>query len=290
MMLSVLKKWWCLLSPLLVVAGGAQSQAAPLRWTAYFAQAENPLLWQGFDVVLLDLDQHPDLTPIRASGAKVLAYISIAEIAPYRDYYTAFSKELYFFLGKQERWGSEKIDIRNIKWQEFVIRNLVPRVKEQGFDGIFVDTLDTALELERQDPVRYADSANHAKQLLVALREALPRPSLLMVNRGFEVLPEIADVVDMVLAESILVPRSGVVTSESNEVYETIAKHLQQLQKRNRHLRIFTLDYPDLNDKTMIEQVFCTQRAHGFSPAVADVALQSVHDMGDVDAESCQFR
>ncbi len=270
------------LALLFMLVGCAQAQLpTEQRWVAYFAQAEEPKLWRGYDVVMLDLDKHPDVLPIKNGGAKVLAYIAVAEIAPYRNYYSLFAREPGFFI-RENAWGSWVVDMRNPKWQAFITDNLIARAKAEGFDGIYLDTFDTALAMQ------LPGTHPRAVELIHRVRERLPKPYLLMVNRAFEVLPQVASDIDIVLAESILVDRARDADAlVDNSIYLPLVKQLHALKQHNVNLRIFTLDYPDLNDKTLIKHVLCTQRANGFSPSVADPRLQSIFEAEEVDSQAC---
>jgi endo-alpha-1,4-polygalactosaminidase (GH114 family) len=49
-----------------------------------------------------------------------------------------------------------RVDVRDRRWQGILLDEEVPRLLGGGYQAIMLDTLDTALYLERTDPVRFA--------------------------------------------------------------------------------------------------------------------------------------
>ena len=72
----------------------------------------------------------------------------------------------------------------------------------QGFSGIFLDTLDDAAELERQNPNLYGGMRAAALELVKAIRGAWPK-AVVMVNRAYDLLPDIAADINIELGESV---------------------------------------------------------------------------------------
>lgn len=245
------------------------------RWAAYYGKAEDWRSFQHLDVVVFDADQHPPIAPLKAHGVKVLAYLSVAEIAPYRS----FSEEMLampdFVIGRQPQWNASIVDIRNPVWREHMLVKQLPAIIAQGFDGVMIDTLDSALAQYALDPARFAGTREAAIQLIRDIRQNIPASSLIMVNRGFDIAPDIADKIDILLAESIMVDaRQQPFQLFEKSVYLSHVERLQQLQRKNAHLSIFTLDYFDTGDMNARQDIECTQRSHGFSPYVATLDLQ----------------
>ena len=121
------------------------------------------------------------------------------EIAPSRRWYKQIKPS--WVLGKNRVWDSEIMDITNPNWQQFIVEELVTPLVKQGYDGFFLDTLDSFQILAKTDEAR-----NKQAQALVTLLQSIRTkyPNIqLVANRGFEVMPQIAPLLDAVLAESL---------------------------------------------------------------------------------------
>ena len=59
-------------------------------------------------------------------------------------------------------------------------------------------------------------------------------------------------------------------------LYQSQVAMLQDAQRRNPALRVFTLDYWDPSDAEGLREIYHRQRAQGFSPYVATIALDEV--------------
>lgn len=273
--------WWALLAlaAVFLVAGCApQRPHAPAyqSWAAYYGADAAPEEFVGYDVVVLDSDQHPDVAAIQAQGSKVLAYVSLGEIAPYRHYAQEMSAWPGFVLATNQDWGSQIIDIRNPKWKDYLVDTWIAEAMAKGFDGVMIDTLDTSLAWQAKDAA-YAGMSDAAIAIVKEMRRRLPKQKLIMVNRGFDVLPDLVGDIDIVLAESVLVdaskPDRPYFSEAENGQYIAL---LQDLNKNNPHLSIFALDYPNLSDKTMCNSVYQAQKNHGFVPYISTADLQKI--------------
>ena len=246
------------------------------HWAVYYGSDAAPEEFKGYDLVVLDADRHPDIDAIKAQGSQVLAYISASEIDSGRKYFKQFLEQLDIGIGVNEAWQSHVIDLRQQQWQDFIVGEWLDADMAKGFDGVFIDTLDTAISYEQNDP-QYQGMKLAAIQVIQRLRENMPEGKLLMVNRGFEILPDIAGDIDIVLAESILVDagKSGSPFFPAH-IYKNYTHRLQMLRQKYSHLSIFTLDYPETIDKTTQLRICRAQRTKGFIPYVSTKDLQHV--------------
>lgn len=249
-------------------------------WVVYYTNDIKYDAFYKYNVVVFDSDTYPNFKK-RNRSQVILGYLSTSEAETYRSYFQQI-QGLGVLLSKSELWDEHyAIDIRNPVWREYFIHTLVPQVLAKGFDGIFLDTIDSAIDLEEQDPEKYAGMKLAAVQLIQELRQAYPNIKLLM-NRGFPLLPDVAKNIDYVLAESARVEHNF--TTGKNKYfpqpdYDSVVRLLKAAKKQNSHLQVLTLDYwyMNRNHAPTIRKIYAEQRKNGFIPYVADPALMRLY-------------
>jgi hypothetical protein len=114
--------------------------------------------------------------------------------------------------------------------------------------------------------------------LVKEIRKAAPAATL-MVNRGYDLLPQIAGNINIALGESVYgtydfatktyrrVPEPG---------YREQVALLSKLKSINPSLRICTLDYWNPADRDGIRRIYREERSHGFDPYVATISLDQL--------------
>ncbi|HFC53247.1 MAG TPA: hypothetical protein ENJ43_02310 [Gammaproteobacteria bacterium] len=248
------------------------------RWLAYYSDKASPADFRAYDLLVLDSDHRPALAPLAEHGKTLLGYLSLGEAEQYRHHFAAVRGQ-GLLLGENPNWkGSYFLDIRQRAWTERVIYELIPFLLHQGFDGVFLDTLDGPLHLERKDPERYRGMGEAAIRLVRTIRRQFPHIRI-MLNRAYEILPEVAGDIDIVLGESVYADYDF--GSESykrvpQQLYQAQLAYLKQAQRINPRLKVFTLDYWEPDDERGIAEIYRAQRANGFVPYVATVALDRI--------------
>jgi uncharacterized protein (TIGR01370 family) len=119
-----------------------------------------------------------ELVDLRSRGTLVVAYLSVGEVEPDRPWYSDGRYDPGWALGKNENWGSYFIDAGQSGWRSLMV-DLTGEYLQKGFDGIFMDTVDTASSFPETRPGMI--------QLITTLRAAYPQ-ALLVQNRGFNLL------------------------------------------------------------------------------------------------------
>jgi uncharacterized protein (TIGR01370 family) len=263
--------------------GDASAGARPvdprnLRWTVYYGAEAPPEVFDPYDLVVLESFGHPPLQPLRDRKKILLGYISVGEINSSRPYYAEFAEQ-NLLLDENSNWpGSYSIDIRDPRWAKKLIEELIPAILHDGFDGIFLDTLDNQPHLERLDPEKYAGMTPAAAKLVRMIRQNYPRIKI-MVNRAYDILPDIGEQIDYVLGESVYAGydfKNKKPHQLSRADYEHQIKFLSDLKKRFPKLQIMSLDYWDPADTKGMATIYATQRANGFIPYVSTVELNRV--------------
>lgn len=208
----------------------------------------------------------------------VLGYLSLGEVQRDRGWFREV-QGMGILLGENPNWpGSYYVDVRNAEWPTLVKAKLVPAILAQGFHGVFLDTLDDPLELERRDPENRRGMAEAAIRLVRDLRRNFPCMTIMM-NRAYAMLPAVAGSIDIALGESVY----GTFDFQSRAYrpvpaaeYREQVRLLQQARARRPSLRICSLDYWDPADRDGIRRIYRLQRANGFDPYVATVGLDQI--------------
>lgn len=268
-----------LLSPLAV----AQAPAADAPTSVAFYYGPNPPLadLQAFDVAVVEpefVSNPASRTRTAANGRhELFAYVALGEVQPSRPYYKQLPAGV--LRGDNAAWGSRVIDQAAPGWRDFFLDQIVAPLWAQGWRSFFLDTLDSYQLFAKTD----AERARQVQAMVATLREFKRRypEAKLMLNRGFEFLPEISPLVYAVAAESLY--RGYDAGRQSyGPVSETDRAWLlgQMETVRDRyHLPVISIDYVDPQRTGARELARDTARkisSHGFVPWVADGALMSI--------------
>ncbi len=168
---------------------------------AVFYDANPPIeILSQFDRLILESAniKPTDLQALTANGATTYAYFSIGEVGPDRVYSEPVNEQ--WVASVNSAWNSRVMDLTSAGWQQFVIRR-IDELVAQGFDGVFLDTMDSFQLISTDDTVR-----QNQQQALAGIIASMKKrhPSLrLIANRGFEVLDSIAPHLDAIAAESL---------------------------------------------------------------------------------------
>lgn len=261
-----------LLSSLLMTSHAASANEE--RYAVYYSDKAPISAFGPYQTLVLDARYHPPLQPLKEQGKLLLGYISLGEVDKDSPWFRAM-KEQGLLLNRNENWDSSTVDIRSSVWQRAVIEDLIPAVLREGFDGIFFDTLDSPLDLERRKPERYAGMEEAAVQLVQAVRMHYPELRI-MVNRAYPILPRLAPVIDMALGESVYADYDFERQSYSRvppPLYHQQVEWLQQAKAINPNLKVYTLDYAKPSQRQKIAKIYRIQRENGFIPYVATIKL-----------------
>jgi uncharacterized protein (TIGR01370 family) len=211
-----------------------------------------------------------ELAALKARGTLAVAYLSIGE----SDDDTRVQPD--WILGKNTNWDSSFMDARKPGWQELVLAD-AQNIIDAGFDGLFLDTVDTA-EL-------YPDTGAAMILLIGRLRKAFP-DHLLIQNRGLTLLDRTAQYVDADMIEDLTTSYDF-----DHQTYihiepdaETIDL-LQTLQGKDKTgLVVLALDYAAADDTETACSATRAARKYGFIPAISVILLD---DLPDYPLDEC---
>lgn len=223
-----------------------------------------------------------DSYPVPAEGkTRYLAYLSLGEIDPG----TAVADEVAgdpggldaVTLSKNTFWNSRVADIRIASYRKALLDRIAWDLRH-GFGGIFFDTLDSPLEYRREHPRKGAGMRRAIVSFLQTVHVSYPLVPL-VVNRGFEILPEIATDVSGVLYEDFCSRYD-----ETGKTYMSVPpedragflKAIGQAEARNASLVVMALDYDDPTHPGISAPCQKESRQFGFLHYVSDWSLMTL--------------
>jgi hypothetical protein len=152
---------------------------------------------------------------------------------------------------------------------------------EKGYDGFFLDTLDTVEALLHADAARYEGADAAMAQLVADLRYEYPKAALL-ANRGFRLMERIAPHVDGVLVEGVRLTYDFEAKKSRPLTPDETAWMDAQLNKaRSLGLPVFALDYVEPWDAERGRGAADALRRAGCRPFVSVLKLDRLPGQGE---------
>lgn len=255
------------------------AREAVWRWGVDYGAKTDPVTARTFDLLVLEPAHARPIAPLRGPNAQLLGYISLGEVEQGRDYWASLRRDGALMAVNPNWPDARMVDVRRPAWSKLVLERLIPEILAKGYDGIFMDTLDSVEALERKDPVGHAGMIDAAVDLLGQIRRTFPRITV-MLNRGYALLPRAAGSVDLVLGEA-MASRWNFATKQyeftTPDDWDWQAQRLKAAQAANPALRLTTLDYWNPADPATIAELYAKERRAGFHPYVATLALDRLH-------------
>ncbi|MEV4703233.1 endo alpha-1,4 polygalactosaminidase [Actinoplanes sp. NPDC049316] len=216
---------------------------------------------------LLDLAEYPrvvlqpafynaeELAFLKGRGVQCLGYLSLSEdTGPPADWQRA---------ERNPDWGGTFVHVSHPGWVSYVVGQARDALAA-GFDGLFLDTLNVELTFPEDVP--------HLLTLVAAIR-AEAGPAYVLANRGFGMLPRLAELVDGVVFESFSArwTEDGYAPWPPDvlEFHAQIAEQLLRLE-----VDLYALDYAD--DPGLTDFAMRRARQFGMQCIVSDRALSRV--------------
>ena len=241
---------------------------------AFFYGTPFPQELHVYDAVVVEAG-HKDFQKIegRMQG-KLYAYTSLGEVGPERPYANAVPSVAK--LARNPAWKSTVLDQTSPAWRAFFIDNIVAPLWQRGFRGIFIDTLDS-YQLAATSPQAKAQQEAGMVETLRQLHERYPEMRIIL-NRGFEILPQVHQWVTAVAAESLFqgwdnAAQSYRPVSEPNRQW--LMERLNHV-KNEYHLPVIVIDYAAPGQRREAREIASRIRAAGFVPWVTDSDLDMV--------------
>jgi uncharacterized protein (TIGR01370 family) len=207
-----------------------------------------------------------------------LGYVSIAEVHAGRPFYSRLQSKGVLGAPNPSWPDAHYVDVRSDVWRNLLLNEIIPSILKNGYQGIFLDTLDSAEALERQDPVKSKGMIAATADLIRAIRSAHPS-IIIMVNRGYAILPLIPGEFDYLLGESVrstFNTLTGAYFRRTEQDIEWQRARMLEARDRDPSLQLFSLDYWDPKDREGLAALYAEARADGFVPYIATPDLMQI--------------
>ncbi|WP_394836733.1 endo alpha-1,4 polygalactosaminidase [Pendulispora rubella] len=284
------------MSVIVLLSGGdarAEVATSPprLRTAFYYAANVPPELLNHYDRVVVEPEYATALPPRAASRAELFAYVSLGEVHPTR----AYSKQVptAWVLGKNGEYGADIIDAARPEWRPFVLDRILEPLYQKGYRGFFFDTLES---YKRFAPASaWPRHASSLASIVTGFAQRHPDAKILL-NRGFEFLPQVATSVAGVVAESLFntwepVPgREGQAPTQravpvTKEQSDALLAKLRDVTTRY-HLPITVIDYVPASAGADARKAAAKKiLAVGFAPYITGFNVDEV-GLGEVESIS----
>lgn len=256
-------------------AAGGNPAAAAGPSTAFYYTGELPAdsLAQ-FERVVVQADQADaaGLARLRARGTLVFAYVSLSEVSRLQ----AGSLDDRWRLGQNPDWQTVIMDSAHPAWRKHLVNQIIKPLWDRGYRAFFLDNLDSYERAVKSKDARAAQ-AHGLAQIITEMHTRFPGVKLLM-NRGFELLPEIAPLAAGLAAESLFRgwDTTKKVYNEVPEQERTWLLNQLRIARDQYHLPITSIDYVDPKTPELARTTAKRIAALGFTPFVTDHDLTSL--------------
>jgi uncharacterized protein (TIGR01370 family) len=265
------------LAQVALMAGGAAGCRAQLSLRGELAaRIERAASWQvdhrceallGDDRLVVN---NPDLPcayagRVRARGVW-LAYLSVGEIHESLPCFVDLRRE-GAVLGKNPHWpGAHYVDVGHPAWRRRYLEPRLQLVARQGFHGVFLDTLDSAID---EPGARDRPAGARAAVLAAVRRIRALHPEWIIVPNGGLALDALAPLVDAWAIEDAF---GGYDWAAGRYVDTSPARQAivlpALLRLRHQGLPIFVLDYAAGHDVARRATLLARCRAEGLRCAI----------------------
>jgi hypothetical protein len=148
-----------------------------------------------YDKVVIDADNINSIYAKRFPE-KMVAYVSIGEIEPWRKSSKGYQKE--WVISENRTWESLIADFKNESYQAFLFKRF-EALHQMGYQHFFLDTVD-AYHVNKDEEFKAQQKALIA--FLKELHRRYPQADIVL-NRGFELLEAVHESVSAIVAESL---------------------------------------------------------------------------------------
>ena len=236
----------------------------------------NPANLQSHNVIILDPASSVNPAERPAQGQIYLAYIPAVEVIPNTPPAKAATSRSLPTIGKNNSWGSLLLDITAPQWQSYLLDDLIAPALARGYDGVFLDTLDSVEKFSSLAPSKAKLAKQAVSALIQKLHQTHPEATVIL-NRGWEWALERPSAIDGVLIENLFQgwdPTTKEYHAQSAQDIQWLIPRIKRLQAK--HLTVFILDYVSPQEKDLADKTAKRISDLGCVPFISTPDLQGV--------------
>lgn len=271
-------KLWILVPFCLVFSSCVSQRAAPPRVAFFYGTPVPVESLSRYKQVVVEAENIADLAQFWKHGVEVFAYVSVGEAESWRASARNLPDTLFF--QKNAAWNSRVADLTQQRWRDYLIDERMASLWQAGYHGFFLDTLDS-YRLAAHTPAQQETQQRALIELIRAIHGRYPGAKLLL-NRGFEVLPEVASYAHGVVAESLFRswnPISQMYVPVSDADQHWLLERLIQVRDKYK-LPVTVIDYVSPSQPLLALETACRIRKLGFAAWVANPGLDTILSEG----------
>lgn len=152
---------------------------------------------------------------IEINNKKLFAYASLGEVNTLNQYAAPINES--WVIAKNHQWQTLVLDQTNPDWQRFFVNEVIAPLWAKGYRNFLLDTVDS-YRLASEDVKQMAKQQAGIIAIIHAIKQKYPDAQLIL-NRGFEILPQVKSLINGVMAESLF---SG--WDEKNKRYFSVSE------------------------------------------------------------------
>lgn len=250
----------------------SRAAAQTTATTAFFYGKPIPAeLMQAYDQVVVEPGHNHDVAALAKSHAALVAYLSMGEVAKHKLDQT----DKAWRLSQNDAWASTVMDLSHPGYRKYLL-DQYEALWSKGYRRFFLDTLDS-YQLGTKD-AKQREVQRKALSELIASMVTRHADVRILLNRGFELLPEIGKLVHGVVAESLFdrydAGKSAYVRVPKND-YEWLVARLREVKDRY-HLPVIVIDYRPPEERAEARATAEKIAALGFEPWVCNGAINNI--------------
>lgn len=228
-----------------------------------------------YDMVIVDPYSDFNSAAYCSKISQPLAYVSVGEVAKDAPYVNDIKPS--WIIGKNIAWNSNHIIDQTQKgWQDYFLTQKIDALWNKGYRGFFLDTLDSYF-LASTDAAQQQKQIDSLIYLIQQIKIRHPTAKIIL-NRGFQLLPNVHTQVDAVVIESLYDS-----WNQAKRIYEkTSAEDTRMLwtqinKIRQMQLPIIIIDYLSPEQKNKAQSLADRLQQQGFIPWITDYSLQELY-------------
>jgi hypothetical protein len=236
-----------------------------------YGDKPDPLDLVTYQTCILDPHSKVDLQPGQKRGHTFYAYMSLVELAAGSPADELAKKRSLTSVGLNEDWNSHLLDITTEAWANYLLEDIATPAVAKGYNGFFLDTADSITKLPQKEGQVYEKRLISFVKMLHQLWPQLP----IIINRGFELLPQLQGVATAVLVESVFETFDAKTQQPVSQSPADVAWITQRIQTAQvLGFKVYAVDYTAVERVDLARAAVKKLRALGCVPLVTTLNLR----------------